>query len=78
MNKNPQNPKNPENPQIPQNTQDTQDNLNNTTNLNNIRNEEITIPEIDKKKEFADLDSLLELSKNQSSNSMYEGTEKES
>jgi hypothetical protein len=45
------------------NPKNTQDNLNNTTNLNNIRDEEGTIPEIDRKQEFADLDRLLELSK---------------
>jgi hypothetical protein len=59
------------------NPKNTQDNLNNTTNLNNIRDEERTIPEIDRKQEFADLDRLLELSKNTNSNSMYEDTEKE-
>jgi len=60
------------------NPKNTQDNLNNTTNLKNIRDEERTIPEIDRKQEFADLDRLLELSKKPSSNSMYEeGTEKE-
>jgi hypothetical protein len=45
----------------PKNTQDS-----NTTNLNNIRDEERTIPEIDRKQEFADLDRLLELHKNPS------------
>jgi hypothetical protein len=48
------------------NPKNTQDNLNNTTNLNNIRDEERTIPEIDRKQELADLDRLLELSKNPS------------
>lgn len=59
------------------NPKNTQDNLNNTTNLNNIRDDERTIPEINRKQELADLDRLLELSKNPSSNSMYEDTEKE-
>lgn len=58
----------------PKNTQDS-----NTTNLNNIniRDEERTIPEINRKQEFNDLDRLLELHKNPSSNSMSEDTEKE-
>jgi hypothetical protein len=51
----------------------TLDNLNNTT----IKNEETIIPEIDRKKEFAELDRLLELNKNPSSNSLYENTGKE-
>jgi hypothetical protein len=59
------------------NPKNTQDNLNNTTNLNNIRDEERTIPEIDRKQELADLDRLLELSKNPCSNSIFEDTEKE-
>jgi hypothetical protein len=56
-------------------TQNVQDNLNNTTNLNNIRDAEITIPEINRKQEFLELDRLLELSNQSSNSSMSEDTE---
>jgi len=54
----------------PKNTQD---------NINNIRDEERTVPllEKDRTQAFAELDRLLESCKNHSSNSMSEDTEKE-